>query len=72
MCVNAGRCGAAPPVFRLLDGLIYISFLSHFSVCIMRNDVYIVFLSHGAPAWTPSRLDHARSPLAKRCIKSKN
>jgi L-lactate utilization protein LutB len=32
VCVRAGRCDAAPPVFRLLDGLIYISFLSHFSV----------------------------------------
>jgi hypothetical protein len=27
--VRAGRCGAAPPAFRLPDGLIYV-FLSHF------------------------------------------
>jgi hypothetical protein len=33
-----GRCGAAPPVFRLLYGLLYISFLSHLSD--LRNDVY--------------------------------
>jgi hypothetical protein len=32
VCVRAGRCGAAPPVFRLPDGLIYVLFLSHLSV----------------------------------------
>jgi hypothetical protein len=32
VCVRAGRCGAPPPGFRLLDGLTHISFLSHFSV----------------------------------------
>jgi hypothetical protein len=32
VCVRAGRCGAAPPVFRLPDGLTYALFLSHFSV----------------------------------------
>jgi hypothetical protein len=31
VCVRAGRCGAAPPVFRLPDGLIYALFLSYFS-----------------------------------------
>jgi hypothetical protein len=36
VCVRAGRCGAAPLVFRFLDGLIYILFLSHFSVTRMR------------------------------------
>jgi hypothetical protein len=30
LCVRAGRCGAAPPVFQLPDGLIYVLFLSHF------------------------------------------
>jgi hypothetical protein len=32
VCVRAGRCGAAPPVIQLPDGLIYVLFLSHFSV----------------------------------------
>jgi hypothetical protein len=40
VCVRAGHCGAGPPVFRLVDGLIYILFLSHFSV-FLRNDVYV-------------------------------
>jgi hypothetical protein len=28
LCVRAGRYGAAPPVLRLLDGLMFISFLA--------------------------------------------
>ena len=43
-------CGAAPPVFRLPDGLIYVSFHSHSqfdfvveTTYILRNDVYVQF-----------------------------